>query len=210
MIQTEPGKCCLQIGCPAADNLAGEFGNSGQEQANQPLRADSCSPRWSSPRCQELLDMSWEFSSNQKRIISQQFSIFIATQIQWGKRRVRCHLKNQRKIWFSTSQSTFIMNIFQKYCSFNCVISTMLGCKYDNFCRGLGKLNWGASPEEAAGAVGGPECWRAWHRVDACACCADPCGKGFKRSWRGAREMGCLSDYEGGITKDMGPPNLHF
>ena len=51
----------LQIGCPAAENLAGEFGNSGQEQAYQPLRADCCSPRWSSPRCQELLDMSWGF-----------------------------------------------------------------------------------------------------------------------------------------------------
>jgi len=68
----------LQIRCPAAENLAGEFGNSGQEQAYQPLRADCCSPRWSSPRCQELLDMSWEFSSNQKRIISQQKSVSTA------------------------------------------------------------------------------------------------------------------------------------
>ena len=44
----------LQIRCPAAENLAGELGNRGQEQADQPLRADCCSPRWSSPRCQEL------------------------------------------------------------------------------------------------------------------------------------------------------------
>ena len=115
----------LQIGCPAAEHLAGELGNSGQEQAYQPLRADCCSPRWSSPRCQELRHVLG-VSSNQFESFHNNFQFSLQHKFNEVKGGF-CVISKIKETWFSTSQSTFIMNIFQEYCSFNCVLSTMLG-----------------------------------------------------------------------------------
>ena len=78
-----------------AENLAGELGNSGQEQAYQPLRADCCSPRWSSQRCQELRHVlrvsSNQFESfhNKNRFQLRDFdhvgTIFVGFGIPWRK-----------------------------------------------------------------------------------------------------------------------------
>ena len=125
MIQTEPGKCfSCKIGFPAAEHLAGEFGNSGQEQAYQPLRADCCSPRWSSPRCQELLDMSWALGFLQIKNESFHNNFEFSKQHKFNEVKGGfCVISKIKEIWFSTSQSTFIMKIFKKYFSFNCAIS---------------------------------------------------------------------------------------
>ena len=66
--------------------------------------------------------MSWEFLQikNEAFHNKNQFSIqHKFNEVKGGF----CVISKIKETWFSTSQSTFIMNIFKKYFSFNCAIS---------------------------------------------------------------------------------------